>query len=407
MPSCCGCAFPDGQALKQHQAAKHLYSCQQCNRSFGTQTGLNDHNRDCHGSPSLKAEKSPSGTQATGRLIKNNGDCYCGACQRLFVDSAALTQHLQSAVHASEFRCCDCERNFVSMKALMQHLRDKVHNPRPTRAQNKIQTCQECNRQFRNEEALRQHQSSSIHQPARSFGCAAGGAGGQSCGRRFGSPAAMLQHLESGACSSGMDRHKLNLMVLRSDTEGLISNPAGAVQGLLGEATRQLAKATRSGDATLATDSRDIVSLRSGSSTGGVILTPSSSLISSSLSSPILTPTSGYSPAVTVFIKGGTRCALCPPTRRPFPTPQSLQQHLQSPAHDARIFHCPVSTPAVTETGRQVKPMVKWFSTVSGMGQHVESGACAKGGPGFGNVLRNLETRVREVGLAIRLAISE
>ena len=340
------------------------------------------------------------------QLNTNNGNRYCGECRRSFADTAALTQHLESVTHASGFRCCDCERDFGSTKALMQHLQDKVHKPKPAPAPNRTPTCPKCTRQFRSEEALQQHQSSGIHGPARTFSCAAGGAEGGSCSRCFGSPAAMLQHLESGACPSGMDRHKLNLLVLRSDREGLVSSPAGAVQDLLEKATRRLGEATALGDAKAALDSRDVVSWQSGSSTGGVILTPSSSMISPSLASPILTPVSGYSSALAVPTKGATRCPLCPPTRRPFSTPQSLQQHLESPAHDARIFHCPVSPLTFTGVEGQGKATVKWFSTVSGMGQHVESGACVTGGPGFGAVLRNLETRVRELGLPIRLAIS-
>lgn len=406
MPSCCGRIFPDRQALKQHQATKHRHSCQKCSRSFGTQIGLEDHDRDSHGSPSGKAKRSPASNQAAGQLQNNNDNRYCGECRKVFVDAAALAQHLQSSAHASDFRCCDCERSFVSTKALMQHLQDKVHKPKPPPAPDRTQTCHECRRQFRSEEALRQHQSSEIHRPARTFSCAAGGAGSGSCDRRFGSPAAMLQHLESGACSSGMDRQKLNLLVLRSDHEGLVSDPAGGVQRLLQETTRRLVvKATASGDAMSAIDSRDVVSLRSGSSTGWVALTPSTGMISSSLASPILTPTSGYSSALAVTTKGDTQCPLCPPTRRLFPTPQSLQQHLQSPAHDAQMFRCPVSPLTLTGIGGQGKETVKWFSTVSGMGQHVESGACTTGGPGFGTVLKNLETRVRELGVGLGLAI--
>ncbi|KAK0746928.1 hypothetical protein B0T18DRAFT_429795 [Schizothecium vesticola] len=319
-------------------------------RFFGTLISLEDHDRDRHGSPSGQVKRSPTSSQVVDQLTKNNGNRYCGECRRSFADTAALTEHLQSVTHASEFRCCDCEREFGSTKALMQHLQDK---------------------------------SSGIHGPARTFSCAAGGAEGGSCSRCFGSPAAMLQHLESGACPSGMDRQKLNLLVLRSDREGLVSSPAGAAQDLLGEATRRLGEATASGDAKAALDSRDVVSWRSGSSTSGVIQTPSSGMISPSLASPILTPASGYSSALAVPTRGATRCPLCPPTRRPFPTPQSLQQHLKSPAHDAQIFHCPVSPLTFTGVEGQDKATVKWFSTVSGMGQHVESGACVTGGPGF------------------------
>ncbi|KAK1758801.1 hypothetical protein QBC47DRAFT_457211 [Echria macrotheca] len=413
MPTCCGRAFWDNQALRQHQDAKHpLQICQKCNRSFRTLIGLEDHNRDRHKSPPRKVKSSPVSSQTN----QSNRDRYCGECQRLFVDATALTQHLMSAIHgggfrwpaihASEFRCCDCERNFHDTSALMQHLKDKVHKPKPAPApQSETKTCQKCSRQFGTKEALLQHQSSRIHR-ARSIACAASGVGSGGCGGQFGSPAAMLQHLESGACPSGMDRQKLNLLVLRSDHEGLISNPAGGrVHGLalLQEATRRLGKeATAWGDGLSAMDSRD----SSGSSTGDIILTPSSTgIISpSSLASPILTSASDYNSALAVSTtKGGTRCPLCPPTRRPFPTPQSLQQHMESPAHDAQIFRCPVSN----RLEEKSEATVKWFSTVSGMGQHVESGACPTGGSGFGTVLRNLETEARELGLPLRLAISQ
>ena len=239
----------------------------------------------------------------------------------------------------------------------------------------------------------------------------------------------MLHHLESGGCPSGMNRAKLNMLVLRNDTERVISSPDVAVQGLLREATRRLATSratTPTGDmGTAATktatpstpefgDDYEAVLTPSSSSSGtsgnamsGVMLTPSSTMVSASLL--VLTPSSGHSSTV-VSASGGTRCPLCPPSRRQFATPQSLQQHLLSPAHDAQIFHCPVSSPSVFSVSggapQGKAAPVKWFSTLSGMGQHVESGACVGSGADFNKAASYLEARITGLGLAMRRTIS-
>jgi hypothetical protein len=238
----------------------------------------------------------------------------------------------------------------------------------------------------------------------------------------------MLHHLESGGCPSGMNRAKLNMLVVRNDTERAISSPDFALQGLLREATRRLATSratTPTGDmstaatktATTSTpesgDDHEAVltpsssSGTSGNATSGVMLTPSSTMASASLL--VLTPSSGYSSTV-VSASGGTRCPLCPPTRRQFATLQSLQQHLLSPAHDAQIFHCPVSSPSVfTIPGGAPQgkaATVKWFSTLSGMVQHVESGACVGSGADFNKAVSYLEARIKGLGLPMRRTIS-
>jgi len=446
MPSCCGRAFQDSSALAQHQKAKHpsAYSCTQCSRSFNTPGGLVHHRRDLHDSPIQNGKKKPSPKKAAAQLPKTtNSDRYCGDCRKSFVDAAALRQHRQSSAHAVEFRCCDCERDFASLDALQQHLQDKVHKPKKIAHEKpRIQQCPKCSRQFQSEQALQNHKASTAHRSARNLVCAIGGAGGtRSCNRRFKSPSAMLHHLESGGCPSGMNRAKLNMVVLRNDTERIISSPDVAVQGLLREATRRLATGgvatpTRSTSTTVATTATPTPRFRddedsddddneeevimtpsscSASAMSGAILTPSSTMVSATpLASwlSLLTPSSGYSTATVVSPPpgGATRCPLCPPTRRPFPTTQSLQQHLLSPAHDAQIFHCPVS-PSSLFAARGGAPQgkataVKWFSTLSGMAQHLESGACVETGVDFGKAVTYLEARMKGFGLVIRRAIS-
>ncbi|KAK3346480.1 hypothetical protein B0T25DRAFT_552105 [Lasiosphaeria hispida] len=415
MPSCCSLTFKDSSALEQHQEAKHRHCCKQCNRSFSTQISLDQHSRDLHGSPTPGGKKGPSPKQVVGHLQKEDSNCYCGECQKSFVDAAALAHHLRSAAHAVEFRCCDCERSFIDLDALRQHLKDKVHNKARTYHEEKgIQRCPKCSSQFRSEEALRSHQSSVVHRSARNLVCAIGGDGPGGCNRRFRSPSAILHHLESGACPSGMDRATLNALVLRNDTERIVSSPGAAAQGLLEEATRRLASHGGGGTmpkdivaTTWTTGSGDdegvlTPSSESESARGGVILTPSSTVASSPLASPLLAPSFGSSYAAIVGASGATRCPLCSPARRPFLTRQSLQQHLLSPAHDAKL-HCPVSPVfAVAGTAPQGEAStVKQFSTLSGMGQHIESGACVGSGADFSKAVSYLEARLRGLGLVV------
>lgn len=404
MPSCCGRAFKDVSALEQHQEAKRHHRCNQCDRSFGKQASLDQHNRDLH---------------LHGQLPKQNKDSdrYCGECQKSFVNAAALAQHRHSAAHAVEFRCCDCERNFIDLDALNQHLKDKVHKkPKAPSVVKGMHQCPKCPSQFHTEEALRSHASSVVHR-ARNLVCAIGGGGSGGCTRLFRSPSAMLHHLESGACPSGMDRATLNMLVLKNDTERIVSSSEGAVRGLLREATLRLGSerttprgiaAARVIDTGIWDDEEEVLTQSSGSASGGVILTPSSTMMSSLLASPLLTPSSDNSSATIIArAPDATRCPLCPPTRRPFSTPQALQQHLLSPAHDAQIFHCPLPNSRFAVSGSTALDggvAAKWFSTLSGMGQHVESGACVGSGTDFNKAVKCLETRMRGLGLAVRRA---
>jgi hypothetical protein len=187
-----------------------------------------------------------------------------------------------------------------------------------------------------------------------------------------------------------MTRQKLNAAIQTNDADRLISNPDEIVRSVLLNATRQLTGIP--GVETSVTDSDDVG-----------IFTPSSSSICSDFLSPgVLTPGSDYSgPSIPSPLTLSTnRCPLCPPGRPPFYTPESLRQHLDSPVHAPHMFHCPISLLPDIQGSSSGKgsPIIKSFSTLSGLAQHLESGACG-GAATFRKAAEYIEVRLKEMGI--------
>ena len=203
------------------------------------------------------------------------------------------------------------------------HLADKIHEPkkavRSSLAADSDSCCKKCEREFINDQALEQQLSSVIHRPLGKIACT----GGKGCKRQFTSPSALVHHLESGACRSGITRKSLNALVRSNDIEKLISNDS-AEKG------------------TLSLDCDDAVS---NSSSGGVpVLTPSThwSTRSAPLSpspslSSLLTPVSDFeNPPSDLAL---TISPSCPQCSKKFRNLQALQNHMSSPVHEPKIFH--------------------------------------------------------------------
>jgi hypothetical protein len=165
--------------------------------------------------------------------------------------------------------------------------------------------CTECDRVFQNQNILQQHLNSKLHRPS-TIVCP-----GRKCNKSFISPAALTLHFESGACRSGMTREKLNRIVVRADKNNFITNPALLIGG----------------------------------------------------------PPGGYEPPLnsmawaTEISRNGVEyeCFLCHST---FKTLDRLNQHLQSPRHDQKIYKCPKPDCHVE------------FVALSALCQHVERGSC-------------------------------
>ncbi|KAL8803204.1 MAG: hypothetical protein Q9182_003305 [Xanthomendoza sp. 2 TL-2023] len=303
----------------------------------------------------------------------------CTLISKLPATAGALSQHLQSTIHVSQYRCLECERDFISESALEQHLKyKKNHCPtkKPiTPSKNGSHICGKCDRDFSDETALEQHAKSIVHQALSQLRCIAS----SKCKGRFTSPSALLHHLESGACRSGLNRAALNQLVQTHDAGNVITfeTQTGSLLGLSAE------------------DWASTESFSSG------LLTPSShssdtysELMSAQLAPPA--SSNGYlelGPAQSAINEAGRcLCPLCPVGSRGFRTVQALSNHITSAAHAPKAFHCPVNLMSAIKKGKQQKPSIKEFSTLSGLTQHVESGAC-KGGK---NMLKGAMDIVQE-----------
>lgn len=124
----------------------------------------------------------------------------------------------QIAERATEFRCMDCDDDFESETALHMHDHANI---------TLCYTCKLCRSAFETSSDLAAHLVSvDWHMKLiaeKPITCPL-----PKCWRRFGSASALLQHMESGACKSGMDRSKLNALVHRVDTTRMITDTATA-----------------------------------------------------------------------------------------------------------------------------------------------------------------------------------
>ncbi|KAK0203859.1 hypothetical protein DFS33DRAFT_1334763 [Desarmillaria ectypa] len=110
-----------------------MHECRACHWTFKTERGLHSHCRD-----------------------KEN-HFYCIECRRLFLRAGFLEQHLSSIAHGGGgedvLQCSQCLKDCRTQNGLRLHcLAKKNHH-----------YCKECDKMFMNSHALRQHLASSIH----------------------------------------------------------------------------------------------------------------------------------------------------------------------------------------------------------------------------------------------------
>ena len=181
------------------------------------------------------------------------------------------------------------------------------------------------------------------------------------CYRSFKTASALLQHLDSGTCISGINRHIVNDATISSDHNSLITNHA--LRGISHPSTTQL----------LLTD---------GTKTRR---TPDAAL----------------------------SCPLCMKT---FKSPKSLHSHMTSPIHDSKIYHCPTTTATAKNAAGEtvVAPdnhANRRFVTLGALAQHLESRGCATlAGPGrFNSAMNEVQSKLRQVaaGFGGRAALQQ
>ncbi|KAJ6515271.1 hypothetical protein C8R45DRAFT_1058543 [Mycena sanguinolenta] len=182
MPYCCGRYFVSELTLTQHfvQNPFHEY-CQRCDRHFATADNL---------------QYFASELALTQHFVQSPSHEYCQRCDRHFVTA----DNLQSHYRISHSYCPVCKAFFQSSLGLHEHYRQSSEhfNGAPHHY------CVSCKRLFSSASNLTSHLNSSVHRP-KDVPCF-----GKGCSLTFVSRAAAFAHLESGRCSSRMDRQTLN-----------------------------------------------------------------------------------------------------------------------------------------------------------------------------------------------------
>ena len=383
----CGRQFGDLNALQSHQKAKNHCYCRECNRFFAHVDGAEQHRLALHSFRCFDCNRKFSRPEALQQHQKSTKHCYCAQCDRSFVNPEALSQHLQSSIHATQFHCCDCDRDFVNEQALHQHLANKIHKTNP---KSKVPSfrlsdwvCEDCDREFKDEEGLKQHRSSVVHKPLSDFKCF----GHQRCERRFTSPSAWLHHLESGACRSKITMGSLTTAVQSSDIHQHIT-------GGRNQEYTALKGANVSGNTS--TEGSTILTPVTGDGSDESLYWPTSP----GSASGMLTPNSTSSRRLSDSSSPALRllCPLCPVGRKPFKSLEALSNHLSSPAHSPKIFHCPLALAEYKDEGK-LSQLMKYFSTLSGLLQHLESGACEGGNITFRKTVEYIEHNLGRLGL--------
>ncbi|KAI5364680.1 Putative Zinc finger C2H2-type [Septoria linicola] len=133
--------------------------------------------------------------------------------------------------------------------------------------------CDQCDQDFTTKKGWQQHKKFLKHNPISELICPLS----DECTKIFTAPSALLVHLESGACKSGMNRVKLNALIHEHDTGQLITTSENAI-GALAAAGTANALASQDhvtaslGALSLASVNLDRGDLESASTSSGVII---------------------------------------------------------------------------------------------------------------------------------------
>ncbi|KAH7915742.1 hypothetical protein BJ138DRAFT_997285 [Hygrophoropsis aurantiaca] len=180
----CDRYFPFDSALAQHRrdSANHYYVCYECGLDFSTWLGLKEH------------------------WVQSPRHYYCQYCEDHFDDEYDLEDHYQSSHHY----CESCRRVFKNEHGLHEHYRQSPQH----------HYCPLCKVLYRSANNLQMHLKSSAHMP-RDVSCPFLG-----CDMAFVSKSALILHLESGGCRSGVNRRMIDNYIKSVDRTNIITDPS-------------------------------------------------------------------------------------------------------------------------------------------------------------------------------------
>ncbi|KAI7160383.1 glycosyltransferase family 21 protein [Hortaea werneckii] len=441
--SCNKVKFKTFKDLQFHIKDKHAI-CPTCNQTFSTKQHRSNHQKQmghCYCREHDQQFLSTDGFKAHKRAVTHVKDFICTICNnREFSTQQGLDDHLRDFIHTFSPSQAD----------------DAASQAARLRTEQRNRYCLDCGKQFRSLKAFCQHKASPKHNPLSELTCPLS----TEC-KVFTTPSAMFSHMESGGCKSGMNRLKLNAIVHQhdagnhitySENKAKVLSQAASIASLEDSVGKLSMGSSRgagicNGNA-IPSDDFDVVSqasdstlaggngvpvytpsattssnssagswkliktpsasTTSGSSdTGGVILTPRSSaadstdewsFIDKNLATPSSTSAKSSSGETVTQTNsdGGFSCQTC---NKKFQTQRQLRDHLNSPVHAAKIFHCP------TDLGGQPHARgEKQFKILSGMTQHLEGSACAGGMETLMRVVGIVEEKVKQAtGMELRL----
>ena len=349
--------------MAKHKDKAHKEECDDCKELFDSVKALRSHQ-------------------------EKDGHLCCEECKRRFRTKNEYTEHMHSTVHPSQFRCLDCQIDFSNEERLLGHLDAEVHKPRSGVMNGGSHRCETCCRTFHSRNELVTHLASKIHRPVGKLRCLMS----SKCIKSFNSPSALIQHLENGACHSGLNRAKLNQLVQKHDMENRITIDFHRLS---------LADSTVTGKNLTSTSTRNI--------------TPSSTSVVAKTSPKHADTRFRFADisekdAIVDFIEptanedSSLNCPLCAKNSKTFRTVRAFREHLDSPAHDPTIYHCPIGLIPKAKGAKEVKALLREFSTLGALTMHVESGACEGGKLMLKSAMEVVEGKLRSLGFGeIRL----
>ncbi|KAK6440058.1 hypothetical protein LTR95_003722 [Oleoguttula sp. CCFEE 5521] len=263
-----------GEIAFENNALRADKDCGSCDKGGFTDSRLQQHMLDKHTAIFPRPHCSWSTLKDAAALAQHIRDTHhsCPQCLQAFRNSAVLYGHQKTSNHLF---CLEHDLDFTCANALIQHLREDAHIG--------SFECTTCDRAFKTEIALNDHLDSIGH------ACVTEAAARQilnakdavtnlerheeeQCTGVFTSPSALLFHLGSNTCKSGMTRNKLNTVVAKYHVNGHITG-ANSTGSLTANENGRVLDATTLPASVPTPDSLSI------SDASGVVLTPSNTSI--------------------------------------------------------------------------------------------------------------------------------
>lgn len=156
-----------GPFLPESAAGDNRFHCDQCKKSYSTQTGLSKHKQfHCNGGDKGKPY-------------------HCHSCPKIYYSMSALKMHIRT--HTLPCRCPTCGKAFSRMWLLNGHIR--------THTGEKPFKCGSCGRAFADRSNLRAHMQT--HSDVKKYKC-------DSCTKTFSRMGLLNKHKNNG-CAAGHD----------------------------------------------------------------------------------------------------------------------------------------------------------------------------------------------------------